>query len=102
MMFNEETPAFKAAFVLVEEFTFGVEKLWALFPRGWHIRSGGEGSGLRLVVIVAWRATGRWFAGVVASTRRIAVLLGDTLVFFPLSAQHIITLFNLVEPFPEV
>jgi hypothetical protein len=33
-MFNEETPAFKAAFVLVEEFMFGVKKLWALFVRG--------------------------------------------------------------------
>ena len=102
MVFNKETSAFEAAFILVEESALGVKKLWALFARGWHICSGGEGSSLRGIVIVVWHVTERWFVGVVTSTRHITVLFGDALVFFPLSAQHIITSFNLVKPFPEI
>jgi len=101
-VFNEETSALEAAFVLVERFAFGVKKFRALFTSDGNIRSGGKGSSLRGIVIVARGATERRFAGVVASTRHIAVLFGDTLVFFPLGTQHIITSFNLVKPFPEI
>src|ERR1700683_5324510 len=90
-VFNEETSALEAAFILVEQFAFGVKKFRALFTSDGNICSGGEGSSLRGIVIVARGATERRFAGVVASTRRIVVLLGDTLVFFPLGAQHVVT-----------
>ena len=85
-VFNEETSALEAAFVLVEQFAFGVKKFRALFTNDGNICSGGEGSSLRGIVIVARGATERRFAVVVASTRRIVVLFGDTLVFFPLGA----------------
>ena len=101
-MFNEETPAFKAAFVLVEKLVFGVKKFRTLFASGKSIRGGGEGNSLRGIFIVAWGMTERRFTGVVASARRTAVLLGNRLVFFPLGAQYVITSFNLVKPFMEV
>ena len=42
-VFNKETSAFEAAFILIEEFVLGVKKFGALFVSGWHIRSGGKG-----------------------------------------------------------
>jgi hypothetical protein len=102
VVFNEETPALEAAFVLIEQFAFGVKKFRALFASNGNIHSGGEGSSLRGIVIVARGVTERRFAGVVASTRHIVVLFGNTLVFFPLGVQYIITLFNLVKPFTKV
>jgi hypothetical protein len=102
MVLDKEAPAFEAAFVLVQEFAFGVKEFWALFAEGKCIHSRGQCGGLSGIIIGVGSTAGRGFTGVIVMMGGVAILFGDTLIFLPICTEYIVTSLALIKPLLEV
>jgi hypothetical protein len=103
MVINEDMSALNTSFILIKQFAFRIEKLWALFVRGRGSSSGREHGGRMgdvCVIVAIGDVTRGGFVGV--AIRCIPILFCDPLVFLPFGTKTFITVFHLVQPFTEV